>query len=42
MAKRAESWVVTDAFWERVEPLVPARVMPANKVYRRRPGAGRP
>lgn len=42
MAKRAESWVVTDAFWQRVEPLVPQRVAPADKVYQRRPGAGRP
>ena len=25
-AKRVESWVVTDEFWQRVEPLVPQRV----------------
>lgn len=42
MAKRAESWVVTDAFWERVAPLIPPRIAPAGKKYVRKPGAGRP
>ncbi len=42
MAKRVESWVVTDAFWERTEALVPQRVASTDKVYQRRPGAGRP
>jgi transposase len=42
LAKRVESWVVTDAFWQRVEPLVPQRVLAPGKTYRRRPGAGRP
>jgi transposase len=40
--KRAESWVVTDAFWQRVEPLLPKRKMDNSKVYQRKPGAGRP
>ncbi|MFZ5592970.1 MAG: IS5/IS1182 family transposase, partial [Pseudomonadota bacterium] len=31
MAKRAESWGVTDTFWERVEPLVPQRVRSPDK-----------
>jgi hypothetical protein len=26
VAKRAESWTVTDAFWQRVEALIPPRV----------------
>ena len=40
--KRLESWVVSDVFWARVEPLVPARVPVARKQYLRKPGAGRP
>jgi transposase len=40
--KRVDSWVVTDEFWRRVEPLVPQRVQPAGKQYVRKPGAGRP
>lgn len=42
MAKRVESWKVTDDFWQRVEPLVPQRVRPPGKQYLRKPGAGRP
>jgi transposase len=42
MAKRAESWTVTDAFWQRVEPLIPPRVAVPGKRYVRKPGAGRP
>ena len=41
LAKRVDSWVVSDEFWRRVEPLIPARPV-ANKTYVRRPGAGRP
>lgn len=41
MAKRVESWVVTDEFWERVKPLIPARSA-ADRIYVRKPGAGRP
>jgi len=40
--KRVESWVVTDEFWQRVEPLIPERVPLPNKTYLRKPGAGRP
>ena len=40
--KRAESWVVTDAFWQRAEPLLPKRKMDSSKVYQRKAGAGRP
>ena len=42
MAKRVESWVVTDEFWRRVEPLIPQRASAADKIYVRKPGAGRP
>jgi hypothetical protein len=42
LGKRVASWVVTDEFWQRVEPLVPPRVVPAEKKYQRKPGAGRP
>ena len=41
-AKRVESWAVTDEFWKRVEPLVPARAVLRGKAYQRVPGAGRP
>ncbi len=38
----AQSWEVTDAFWQRVEPLIPARAERAsNKRFVRKPGAGR-
>ena len=40
--KRAASWVVTDDFWELVEPLIKARERSTNKEYLRKPGAGRP
>ena len=40
MAKRVESWKVTDEFWQRVEPLVPQRVRPPGKQYLRKPGMG--
>lgn len=36
------SWEVSDAFWQRVEPLVPARPRrPSKRKYRRKPGGGR-
>ena len=40
--KRVESWVVTDEFWLRVEPLIPVRERSANRAYVRKAGAGRP
>ncbi len=42
MPKRAESWVVTDEFWQRVEVLIPAHVPKQVETYVRKPGAGRP
>lgn len=46
MAKRATksrlpAWVVSDAFWQRVEPLIPERQREATKDYVRKPGGGR-
>jgi len=39
---RARSWEVSDAFWQRVEPLIPARaVRQEGRLYQRKPGAGR-
>jgi transposase len=36
------SWVVSDAFWERVEPLIPQRPIRVRKrKYARKPGGGR-
>ena len=40
--RRVDSWVVTDDFWQRVEPLIPVRARVADKAYVRKPGAGRP
>jgi len=40
--KRVNSWVVTDDFWARVEPLIPVRQRLDSKEYLRKPGAGRP
>ena len=40
--KRVDSWVVTDDFWRRVEPLIPLRERAADQPYTRKPGAGRP
>ena len=40
--KRVDSWVVTDDFWQRVEPLIPVRQRVPGKTYLRQPGAGRP
>ena len=39
---RHKSWTVSDAFWEKVEPLLPERTRDPNKKYRRSEGAGRP
>lgn len=36
-----KSWTVSDAFWRKVEPLIPVRQRDANRSYLRKPGAGR-
>ena len=42
MAKsRLPSWVVSDEFWKRVEPLIPVRQRVRKKRYVRKPGGGR-
>ncbi len=41
MGKTA-SWEVSDAFWQRVEPLIPKPARKPAEQYQRRPGAGRP
>ena len=39
---RTESWEVSDEFWKRVEPLIPAKPPRSeDRVYQRKPGAGR-
>ena len=40
MAK-TKSWEVSDAFWERVEPLIPPPRRDPTKSYKRKPGGGR-
>jgi transposase len=37
-----KSWTVSDAFWAKVEPLIPVVTRPEGRQYRRKPGAGRP
>jgi hypothetical protein len=43
MAKtKVAAWEVSDAFWQRVEPLIPAPPERAtSRKYRRKPGGGR-
>lgn len=43
MAKaRQSAWEVSDAFWARVEPLIPARApRPSRQKFFRKPGGGR-
>jgi transposase len=36
-----KSWTVSDAFWRRIEPLIPVRQRPQGQTYQRKPGAGR-
>jgi len=38
---RIQSWEVSDAFWEKVAPLIPPTRRDPNKVYKRKPGGGR-
>jgi transposase len=38
---RAQSWEVTDEFWDRVEPLIPVFQRDDSRQYQRRAGAGR-
>ena len=39
--KRLPAWEVSDAFWQRVESLLPARQRESGKDYVRKPGGGR-
>lgn len=39
--KRLASWVVSDEFWSRVEPLIPAPQRDPEKEYKRKAGGGR-
>ena len=39
--KRLPAWVVSDAFWQRVEPLIPQRQREVAKEYVRKAGGGR-
>lgn len=38
---KVRSWEVSDEFWGRVEPLIPARKRPNEGSYKRKPGGGR-
>lgn len=39
--KKVECWEVSDQFWARVEPLIPQPQRDPDKLYKRKPGAGR-
>ncbi len=39
--KRLPSWVVSDAFWSRIEPLIPLPQRDPEKEYKRKAGGGR-
>ena len=41
-SSRVRSWEVSDAFWARVEPLIPSRERDPKRRYKRKPGGGRP
>ncbi|MCG6878060.1 MAG: IS5/IS1182 family transposase, partial [Deltaproteobacteria bacterium] len=38
---KIQSWEVSDAFWERVEPLIPEPQRDPSKTYKRKAGGGR-
>lgn len=38
---KIQSWEVSDAFWARVEPLLPKRERDAGQTYKRKAGGGR-
>jgi len=38
---RIQSWEVSDAFWKKVEPLIPTPRRDPNKTYKRKTGGGR-
>jgi len=38
---RIQSWEVSDAFWNKVEPLIPVKKRDPNKTYKRKAGGGR-
>jgi len=39
--KHLSSWAVSDAFWSRVEPLIPILTRDPSKTYKRKSGGGR-
>jgi transposase len=40
--KQKNSWEITDAFWEKAEPLLPRKTRDQSKEYQRKPEGGRP
>jgi transposase len=39
---KCRSWIISDAFWERIAPLLPDSERDPCREYKRSPGAGRP
>lgn len=41
LPRRVAAWELSDALWQRVEPLLPERQRDTTKPYLRKPGGGR-
>jgi len=39
--RKVQSWEVSEAFWQKVEPLIPKPQRDPNREYQRQPGGGR-
>jgi transposase len=39
--QRFKTWEITDEFWEKVKPLIPASLRTSDHKYKRKPGGGR-
>jgi len=40
--RQKHSWEITDEFWEAAKPLIPEPKRNSEKIYKRKPGGGRP
>jgi len=42
MDETKSQWGISDAFWNLIEPMIPAKKRNSEKVYQRKAGSGRP
>ncbi|MDR1288256.1 MAG: hypothetical protein LBK08_11660 [Treponema sp.] len=40
--RQKHAWEITDAFWEKAEPLLPQKTWDQSKEYQWKPDGGRP